>query len=78
MTLEINPQCPETVIPTDPKAAAKYSIEPHGGAYALYAGRDNQHHGWNLARIVEASQHTRDLIVEALNAHAELRARSKP
>jgi len=33
----------------------KYSIEPHGDAYALYFGRCDHMHGYNLARISECS-----------------------
>ena len=45
----------------------KYSIEPHGNGWALYRGRCNNKHGFNLAHITEASQETLDLIVSALN-----------
>ena len=31
----------------------KYSIEPHGDGYALYYGRCNHRHGYNLANMVE-------------------------
>lgn len=33
----------------------KYSIEPHGDAYALYFGRCPHRHGYNLARLSELS-----------------------
>jgi len=32
-----------------------YSIEPHGDAYALYFGRCNHAHGYNLATISDIS-----------------------
>lgn len=32
---------------------SKYSIEPHGDGYALYFGRCNHRHGYNLANMVE-------------------------
>ena len=32
---------------------ALYSIEIHGEGYALYYGRCDHRHGWNLANIVE-------------------------
>lgn len=32
---------------------AYYSIEPHGDGYALYYGRCNHCHGYNLANMVE-------------------------
>ncbi|MFT5760522.1 MAG: hypothetical protein ACI9LM_005309 [Alteromonadaceae bacterium] len=34
---------------------SKYSIEPHGYAHALYFGRCNHKHGYNLAKISECS-----------------------
>jgi len=40
--------------PTSPficKCETKFSIEPHGDAYALYLGRCNHKHGYNLAKI---------------------------
>jgi len=48
-----------------------YTIEPHGDAYALYVGRDSQHHGLKLAHISEpdAGVLVLDLIVKALNAY---------
>lgn len=33
----------------------EYSIEPHGDAYALYFGRCNHKHGYNLAKISDCS-----------------------
>lgn len=45
----------------------KYSIEPHGNGWALYRGRCNHKHGFNLAHITETDQETLDLIVSALN-----------
>jgi hypothetical protein len=33
----------------------RYSIEPHGDGYALYYGRCNCHHGYNLVHLVEPS-----------------------
>lgn len=32
---------------------SNYTIEPHGDAYALYFGRCNHRHGYNIARISE-------------------------
>jgi hypothetical protein len=31
----------------------QYSIEPHGDGYALYYGRCNCRHGYNLVHLVE-------------------------
>lgn len=44
-----------------------FSIEPHGKGFALYRGRCNHRHGYNLAFITETNQQTLDLIVTALN-----------
>lgn len=35
------------------KCEVKYTIERHGKGYALYYGRCNHRHGYNLANIVE-------------------------
>lgn len=35
------------------KCENKYSIEPHGDGYALYYGRCNHRHGYNLINMVE-------------------------
>lgn len=32
---------------------ARYSIRPHGDGYALYYGRCDHRHGYNLANILE-------------------------
>lgn len=44
----------------------KLTIEKHGNGYALYAGRDNQHHGLNIFNITEADpklfEYTKNLI----------------
>jgi hypothetical protein len=32
---------------------AKYTIEPHGRGYALYHGRCNHRHGYNLINMIE-------------------------
>lgn len=35
------------------KCVAQYTIEPHGDGYALYYGRCNHRHGYNLINMVE-------------------------
>jgi hypothetical protein len=35
------------------ECAAQYTIELHGDGYALYYGRCNHRHGWNLINMVE-------------------------
>jgi hypothetical protein len=54
----------------DAGRSGPYTIEPHGDGHALYSGRDQMHHGWNLARITEATPETLQLIEQALNARA--------
>ncbi len=31
----------------------KWTIEPHGNGFALYAGRDNEHHGLKVLEIID-------------------------
>lgn len=45
----------------------RYTIEQHGDGYALYVGRDESHHGYNLAHITEADTPTLNKIERALN-----------
>lgn len=35
------------------KCENRYTIEPHGKGYALYYGRCNHRHGYNLINMVE-------------------------
>lgn len=35
------------------KCQIKYTIEPHGNGYALYYGRCNHKHGYNLINMLE-------------------------
>lgn len=35
------------------KCESKYTIERHGKGYALYLGRCNHRHGWNLVNMIE-------------------------
>lgn len=51
-----------------PQTPGRYSIEPHGDGYALYSGRDDMHHGFNLARITETTPDVLKRIEQALNA----------
>ena len=57
--------------------AEKYSIEKHGpdGQYALYFGRDMNHHGARLCNLYDFDRNenaTREAIVDALNNNAHL------
>lgn len=45
---------------------ARYSIEPHGSGYALYYGRCNHKHGWNLVYLKEPSANCDLKHIEAL------------
>ena len=47
---------------------SEYSIEPHGDAYALYFGRCDHQHGYNLAKISELSHNCElDKLEQLLN-----------
>jgi hypothetical protein len=48
--------------------STRYSVEPHGNGWAIYRGRDYQHHGWNLGQLSECSEETALLVEGALNA----------
>ncbi|WP_441280622.1 hypothetical protein [Tardiphaga sp. 862_B3_N1_1] len=59
-----------------PAYEGPYTIEHHGDAFALYQGRDTQHHGYNLARISEVDPNRPELlqlITNGLNAQAAAR-----
>lgn len=45
-----------------------YTVEPHGNGYAIYQGRDNMHHGFNLAHLTECTKEFASKIETALNA----------
>jgi hypothetical protein len=58
-------------LPQAARVTDAYSIEPHGNAWALYLGRDDNHHGLNLCRLDDFDANgdrTRELIVNALNS----------
>ena len=44
----------------------RYTIEPHGDGYALYFGRCNHKHGWNLVYLKEPSANCDLNHIEAL------------
>ena len=48
--------------------AGLYSVEPHGDGWAIYHGRDMQHHGLNLGQLTECRAHRAKHIERALNA----------
>lgn len=45
-----------------------YSIEPHGEGWALYLGRCNHRHGYNLANIQEPDLTRLNELVSRLNS----------
>ena len=47
---------------------SKYTIEKHGKGYAIYLGRDWQHHGANIGHLTEVTPTTIKLIEDKLNA----------
>lgn len=46
----------------------RFTIERHGNGWAIYRGRDHQHHGWNLGHLTECGEDTIRLIESSLNA----------
>lgn len=46
----------------------RYTVEQHGSGFAIYDGRDENHHGLNLARITETTAEVAALIEQGLNA----------
>jgi len=49
------------------KKIDRYTVEPHGKGYAIYLGRDNKHHGANLAHLSECSPAFADQVQALLN-----------
>jgi hypothetical protein len=49
----------------------EYSIEPHGDGYALYHGRCNHRHGYNLFNIKEVAFNCDLKLIEDLLNHTE-------
>ena len=54
-------------LPTICECKDRYSIEQHGNGYALYFGRCQHRHGYNLAHITETSPDVIKRIETALN-----------
>lgn len=51
------------------QCADRYSIEAHGNGHALYFGRCNHRHGYNLLHITECTRHDILVLIEQrLNA----------
>ncbi len=48
------------------KCEGKYTIERHGKGYALYLGRCNHRHGWNLINMVEPAMQFDPKFIEML------------
>lgn len=56
-------------------AIRKFTIEPHGDGFALYDGRDNEHHGYRLCNLNDFDsngKYTRGSIMAAFTALEEL------
>lgn len=45
-----------------------YSIETHGNGWALYFGRCNHRHGWNLANMTEIDFSRWQIVLNKLNS----------
>ena len=56
------------VFPTQCECKARYSIEPHGDGHALYLGRCNHKHGFNLGQISDTWPNTLDFLNAPLAA----------
>lgn len=53
---------PAAAVPAGP-----YTVERHGNGWAVYRGRDHQHHGWNLGHLTECSDDLPAMIERGLN-----------
>lgn len=49
-------------------ATTKLTIEPHGppGSFAIYLGRDDEHHGLNLATLYDVDPQYKDALFKAI------------
>lgn len=56
-----------TQVPSAWSKGTRYKVEPHGDGYAIYRGRDQSHHGLNLAHITECTNEFAERIEAALN-----------
>lgn len=54
---------PEPIIPSE-----RFTVEPHGSGYAIYRGRDADHHGENLGHVTECMPCLPRMLERALNA----------
>lgn len=54
---------PEPIIPS-----VRFTVEPHGSGYAIYRGRDADHHGENLGHLTECTLDLPKILERALNA----------
>ena len=69
-----------TDTPTPQGAPAPFSVERHGSGWAIYRGRDHQHHGCNLGHLTECDEKLPALIEASLNASiaADRASRAEP
>lgn len=56
---------PEPMIPT-----GRYTVEPHGKGYAIYRGRDMDHHGENLGHLSDCLPYLPNMVEKVLNGQA--------
>jgi hypothetical protein len=49
------------------KTSNVFTVEPHGNGWAIFRGRDSQHHGLNLGRITECEPGVPEMIEAARN-----------
>jgi hypothetical protein len=56
----------------------KYTIEPHGKGYALYYGRCNHRHGYNLVNMVEPAFNFEPRHIEKLINLGDLEYQKNP
>ena len=57
-------------VPSAWSKGTRYQVEPHGDGYAIYRGRDQSHHGLNLAHLTECTEEFAKQIEAALNGPA--------
>ena len=54
-------------------ATWRFTIEPHGNSEVLYYGRDQWHHGYNLATVNEVSYNALPILNKPINQLWEVR-----
>jgi hypothetical protein len=63
----------------DNTPAPRYTVERHADGWAIYSGRDNRHHGYNIGRLSECEPGVPEMIEDALNERLQrMIAQTKP